>query len=136
MMPRTLARCLLSAALILAVVASARRADAKPTKLGDATAADLAAQSRPKAAAPAQPQPQAKAKAAPAPAKAAAPAAPRTIAKAKPPATPKAKAKLKPKADAKPKSDQKIKAVTPKTKPVPARPNGPATPTPTPLARA
>jgi hypothetical protein len=133
-MPRTLACCLVSAALILAAVTSGGHAEAKPAKVGDSTAHELAAQSRPTAKLSPAAHPWSKghkAKAAPHP-KVATPVTP-----AKPHATPAPA----PTAKAKPKPDQKIKAVEPKAKPkakpAPVRPgSAPTTPTPTPLARA
>lgn len=112
-MPASLVRCLLSVALILTALAFARSAHATPTKVGDATARELAAQSRPTA-------------------KAAPPAHPRARAKAAPP---HAKARSHATAKAKPKTDQKVKAnankAKPKAKPVRARP-AVAKPTPAP----
>lgn len=129
-MPRSLARRLfsvaLSVALILALVASSRRSEAAPPKVGDATARELAAQSRPtaKAAPPAQPR----AKATAAPHRRAAPAA-------RPHASTKAKAHAT--AKAKPRSDHKVKAKS-GVKHAPVRPSvAPRKPaTKAPLARA
>ena len=132
-MSRSLARCLVSVALVLAVIVSSRRAEAKPATLGETTAGELAAQSRPtaKAAPPAKARAKAKAKQHPK----AAPVAKHTSAKAK------ASARAKPPASAKPKPDQKVKAnakTRTKTKTVPVRPStAPAKPAgKPPLARA
>ena len=129
-MPRTLARCLLSVAVVLAGIASAQAAGANPAKKGDATAHELATQS------------QTVAKLAPVSKPAGKPHAskPHAASKVKPTAkaAPPAKAK-----HAKP--DQKVKAKVPppsaKTKPnaKPAKPAAPAkapATKPTPLARA
>lgn len=110
-MPASLVRYLLSVALVLAVIACTRSADATPTKVGDATARELAAQSRPTA-------------------KAAPPARPRARAKAAPHAKPvKPHAtKAHTTAKAKPKSDLKVKANATKARAKPARtrPSAPA----------
>lgn len=134
-MPRTLARCLLSVAVVLAGIASAQAAGANPAKKGDATAHELATQS------------QTVAKLAPVSKPAGKPHAAKPHA-----AKPHAASKVKPTAKAAPpakakhaKPDQKVKAKVPppsaKTKPnaKPAKRAAPAkapAPKPTPLARA
>lgn len=132
-MSRSLARYLASVALILAAIVSARRAEAKSTTLGEATAGELATQSRPtaKASPPAQPHSRAKARSE----HRAAPTAKHTSAKAK--AHPIAKPRPE-----KPKPDQRVKANAAKPKPkakhAPVRPSiAPAKPAgKPPIARA